>query len=265
MPANRLPARHLKYISRRVAIVTCGLALVAACAGPETGDDRDPTATPTTTATATAPPTQPPPTATASSTPPPTQTPEPTATPAASPTEAASPTSAPSATPTVAELTLPERLPLLAELPGQGYSIAEEGTRTAGELANAYSDAPAHLRRLEEWGFKQHLFRSFTQPASNDNDPLPTVILTTINEYGSDEQADAALVWLRQLGTATGATAAEAPQLGDNAVALTVPTSDGVPTASIYIRDGAVLFVYFAEGGDPLPAVDGIAKKVFGR
>jgi len=148
-------------------------------------------------------------------------------------------------------------------MPGQGYTIAEEGTRTAEELANAYADAPAHLRRLDEWGFRQHLFRSFTRTGS-ENDQLPPVILTTINEYGSDEQAEAALQWLRQLGTATGATDAEAPQLGDNVVALTVPTSTGVPTASIYVREGAVLFVYYAEGGNPLPVVDDIATKVFG-
>ena len=158
-----------------------------------------------------------------------------------------------------------ERLPLLDELPGEGYTIAEEGSRTAQELAEAYTDSAAHLRRLEEWGFKQHLFRAFTRDASGDNDPLPYTILATINEYGSDEQAEAALQWLRQLGTATGATTAEAPRIGDNAVAITVPTQTGVPTASIYVRDGAVLFVYFAEGGDPLPAITEVATNVFSR
>jgi hypothetical protein len=150
-------------------------------------------------------------------------------------------------------------------MPGQGYTIAEEGTRTAEELANAYSDRAAHLRRLDEWGFKQHLFRAFTRSPEGPNDPLPYTILTTINAYGSDEQAEAALQWLRQLGTATGATDAAAPSLGDSVVALTVPTSDGVPTASIYVRDGTVLFVYFAQGGDPLPAVSTIATRVFDR
>jgi hypothetical protein len=150
-------------------------------------------------------------------------------------------------------------------MPGEGYTIAEEGSRTAQELANAYSDQAAHLRRLEEWGFKQHLYRAFSRSSAGANDPLPYSILSTINEYGSDEQAEAALQWLRQLGAATGATDAEAPTLGDNAVALTVPTSDGVQTASIYVRDGPVLFVYFAEGGDPLPAISHVATTVFGR
>jgi hypothetical protein len=149
-------------------------------------------------------------------------------------------------------------------MPGAGYTIAEEGTRTAEELAEAYADPAAHLRRLDEWGFKRHIFRAFSLENSNDN-RLPPTILATINLYGSDEQAEDALQWLRQLGTATGATDAEAPSIGDNAVALTLPTSDGVPTASIYVRDGAILFVYFAEGGDPLPAVTGIATKVFSR
>jgi hypothetical protein len=150
-------------------------------------------------------------------------------------------------------------------MPGEGYTIAEEGSRTAQELANAYSDQAAHLRRLEEWGFKQHLYRAFSRSSAGASDPLPYSILSTINEYGSDEQAEAALQWLRQLGAATGAADAEAPTLGDNAVALTVPTSDGVQTASIYVRDGPVLFVYFAEGGDPLPAISHVATTVFGR
>jgi hypothetical protein len=53
--------------------------------------------------------------------------------------------------------------------------------------------------------------------------------------------------------------------VGENAVAVTLPTSSGVPTASIYARQGAFVFIYFAEGGDPLAAVKGIAQKVFDR
>jgi hypothetical protein len=264
MPAGWPITPHPKRFARTLAIATLAVATVVGCAGPETGDDRDPTPTPTATATATASPTPELPTATvaASPTQAATATAEPTPTSDASPTSGASPTN--DASPTAEEVALPERLPLLDDMPAQGYTIAEEGTRTAEELANAYEDAPAHLRRLDEWGFKQHLFRAFSRESS-DNDQFPPVILTTINEYGSDEQAEAAMQWLKQLGTATGATDAEAPRVGDNAVALTVPTSDGVPTASVYVREGPVLFVYFAQGGDPLPAVVSIATKVFGR
>ncbi len=260
MPAGWPTGRYLRHRTRTLAFAALVILALIACAGPETGDDRDPTPTPTATPTASATPTQPPPTATASPTVAPTETPEPTEPSAASPSAAASPTTA--ASPTVVPLV--DRLPVLDDMPGQGYTIVEEGTRTAEELAQAYSDAAAHLRRLDEWGFKQHLFRAFRLTNGDDN-RLPPDILTTINLYGSDEQAEAALQWLQQLGTATGATLADAPQIGDNAVALTVPTSAGVPTASIYVRDGAVLFVYYAEGGDPLPAVDTIATKVFRR
>ncbi len=264
MPAGWRRTRWLIRHSRMLTVGLVATAVIAACAGPETGDDRDPTPTPTATHTATPSPTVVPPMATTPATPTtaPTSTTEATPTREASPTTSASPSTAATATPE--DIALPDRLPLLADMPGQGYSIAEEGTRTAQELANAYADAPAHLRRLEEWGFKQHFFRAFNR-ASGEGDKLPPTILTTINEYGSDEQAEAALQWLRQLGTATGATPADAPKIGDNAVALTVPTSTGVPTASIYVREGPVLFVYFAQGGDPLPAVDSVARKVFER
>ncbi len=264
MPAGWQTTRHPSRLARTLAVAMLAITTAAACAGPETGDDRDPTPTSTSTATATASPTPQPPTATATASPTvaATETPAATATSEASPSTVASPTAGATSTPE--EVALPDRLPLLAEMPAQGYTIAEEGTRTAEELANAYADRAAHLRRLEEWGFQQHLFRAFMRTTS-DNDQLPYSILTTINEYGSDEQAEAALQWLRQLGTATGATAAEAPRVGDNAVALTVPTSDGVPTASIYVREGPILFVYFAEGGDPLPVISEITATVFDR
>lgn len=170
----------------------------------------------------------------------------------------------PAMSPTATDVALSDRLPELADMPGDGYIVADEGTRTAEDLAEAYADPAAHLRRLEEWGFKRHLYRAFSRDGSGSG-TLPPSILATINEYGSDEQAEAALQWLRQLGAATGAEAAEAPPVGDNAVAQTVATADGVPTASVYVRDGAVLFVYFAQGGDPLPAVSSIAVKAFGR
>jgi hypothetical protein len=156
-------------------------------------------------------------------------------------------------------------LPQLAELPGQGFIIAEEGTRTAEELAAAYADPAAHLRRLEEWGFERHAFRAFSRESSGADDPLPPSILATINEYGSPEQAEQALQWLLRLATSQGATEVEPPRVGENAVAVALPTSSGVPTASIYVRQGAFVFIYFAQGGDPLAAVKGIAQKVFDR
>lgn len=238
-----------------VALLVVVLAL--ACSGPESGDDSDPTPTPTTTPTAT--PVPPTPT-----TPP---TVVPTATVAASPT--ISPTAA-SASPTLgasptAIAELQSRLPALTDLPngGEGYSIAEEGTRSAQELANAYADPAAHLQRLNTWGFKRHVFRAFVR--GDEADGRPSTILATINEYGSPDQASDALLWLNRLATTQGATEAEPPALGDEAVAVTQPTSGGVPTASIYIRDGAYVYVYFAQGGDPLPAISTIATTALSR
>lgn len=233
------------------------LFLVLACSGPETRDDVDPTATPTATPTST----PVPPTATA------TATVAPTVTPAASPTLSptagvASPTLGASPT---AIADLQTRLPALGDLPGggAGYIIVEEGSRSAQELANAYSDPAAHLQRLNTWGFRRHVFRAFAR--DDESGGLPPTILTTINEYGSPEQATDALTWLTRLATTQGATEAEPPTIGDEAVAVTQPTSGGTPTASIYVRDGALVYVYFAQGGDPLPAVSSIAKAVFAR
>jgi hypothetical protein len=248
------------------------LALLAACTGPEARGTVDPTFTPTPTETPT--PVPPTPTETPSPEPSPTvepsPTPEPSPTATVSPSPTASPTPDPAATPTVippppdAGDDLTAWLATSADLPSDDYAVAEEGRRTAQDLANAYSDPVAHLQRLEEWGFQQHVFRAFSRmPVSGDT--LPYFILSTINEYGSDEQANAALQWLRSSQTTLGAEVQEGPAVGDDRIALTVPTREGIPTASLYVRSGPLVYIYFAEGGDPLAAVRTVAERVFNR
>lgn len=242
--------------------------LAVACSGPATGDDSDPTptASATATVTATVEPTQSPTTEPAAT---PTRESSPVSSPilsspaSASPTRNASPTV--DALPTSASQALRELLPTVAELPGQGYTITAEGTRTQQELANNYADPAAHLQRLTDWGFKGHVYREFSRDPSGPNDPLPGYVLATINVYGSPEQAQAALDWLTRNGTSQGWQQVDAPTLGDAAAALTAPTATGAPTASIYVRANDRVYVYFAEGGQPLDAVRAIATAVFGR
>lgn len=167
-------------------------------------------------------------------------------------------------TPTEEALGGMDPLPRLEELPGGGYIVADQGERTDEQLARAYADATAHLLRLDEWGFRQHVYREFTRQGA-ENDPAPTYVLGTINVYGSPEQADLAFQWLEDLQLNQGAQAAEAPELGEATTAITIATAQGVPTASVYVRFGSSTYIYYAEGGDPLPAVIAIAETVFER
>ncbi|CAN5194998.1 hypothetical protein BH23CHL1_BH23CHL1_10710 [soil metagenome] len=253
---------------------------LAACSGPDDfGDDSQTPATaelstPTNDVDAT-------PTGTARATPtiddatgtPPVETPE---------AEPATPTV--EQTPTVAETPEPETtptpeveptatqealggvdaLPRLDELSEGGYIVADQGERSQEQLAQAYADPTAHLLRLEEWGFRQHVYREFTRQSVEDG-ALPNYVLATVNVYGSPEQADIAFQWLEDLQINQGARTAAAPELGDAAVAITVATAQGIATASVYIRYGSSTYIYYAEGGDPLPRVISIAEQVFGR
>ena len=257
-----------KHGARAICLFGCLLLLSVACSGPDTGDDRDPTPTatatsvPTATATATATPS---PTATATLAPTATLTPSPSPTQtAATPTNAGSP-SAPSGSPTAVNQELKDRLPKLAEMPGDGYTISAEGTRTAQELANGYADNAAHLQRLTDWGFKAHVYREFAHTPTGADDSLPYDILGTINVYGSPEQAQMALDFLKKLDTSQGQQEVDAPSIGDMAAAFTVNTADGTPTASLYVRVSDSVYVYFAQGGKPLDAVTAISQKVFSR
>ncbi len=152
-----------------------------------------------------------------------------------------------------------DRLPTLEQLPDPQFVIATTGSRTAQELANAYADPVAHLRRLDEWGFVQHVYREFSSTAEAP-DSAPDLVLTTINVYGSPEQAQAALEWLNRFQTSIGAAEAAAPERGDAGVALTVNTADGVPTASIYVRVGETVHAFYVEGGDALAFASAVVE-----
>jgi hypothetical protein len=253
-----------------IALVVA-LALLIGCTGPQQRGAVDPTVTPTPTPTPTEVPATP--TPEAEPTPTPTSTPEPSPTPtvAPSPTPEPSPTPPvtppPGVTPTteVEDIGLAAELVTLDELGADGYEVLEEGTRSAQELANAYAEPGAHLQRLQDWGFVEHHYRSFIRPAGVDGDTEPDFVLATVNEYGSDEQAEQALVWLFRLGTSQGASEADAPEVGDNRLAITFPTADGIPTASLYVRRAQYIYIFFAQGGDPLPMLQNIATRVFSR
>lgn len=269
--------RRLSWRSASICAVTA-LLLISACTGPDEFGGGAPSPSPTA---------EPSPTATEVPSTDATPEPEVTATPdlapeptptemdavEVTPTEAVEPTPEPEPTPTEPPEPSPtpqppsamESLPQLEELSDGGYIVANDGDRTAEQLARAYTDSTAHLLRLEEWGFQQHVFREFTRNASGPDDPLPTYILTTVNVYGSPEQAEDALRWLERLQLNLGATGAEAPEIGEDIVALVVPTAQGEPTASVYVRIGPRIYVYYAQGNEPLPEVTAIATGVHQR
>ena len=238
------------------------VALVIACAGPDDRDDTDPTRTlaeqPTEVAVT------PSPTdetgADASPTEDATGSPTETAEPTPSPTTPSSPTPteepAATETPTALPVNLDESLPGAGDLPGENYFLANEGTQSALDLANSYQDSSAHLERLDEWGFQEHVFREYSRESTGEDDPLPGYVLTTVNEYGSDEQAADALDWLRSLNASQGQEFVDPdPELADGAFASSVGTADGTRTAIVYVQLGPRVYAYFAQGGEPLDFV----------
>jgi hypothetical protein len=250
------------------------LFVVAACRGPENRDDADDTPTPLPSPTAMPSNTPEPPTATATAEqaspttddenagsggtateedqPVATESPTGEATGAVTASETTM-TPEGTATPTAIAIGLADSLPAVEQLPGPGYALANQGTRTALELANSYSDSSAHLERLNEWGFKEHHFREFSREPGSVDDPSPTYVLTTVNEYADGEAAAAALAWLRSLNASQGHTFVNpAPELGDGAIASSVPTAEGVPSAIVFVQLGPRIYAYFAQSGDPL-------------
>lgn len=255
--------------------------LLAACSGPDQfGMDvvsPTPGITPTATLAPAPEPTSSPtvtPTATREPTPEPSPTPEEpesTPTPTLEPTPEQEPTAGPTEateepTPEAQQVTAMEALPRLEELtPDSGYIVADQGDRTADQLAQAYMDSGAHLARLEEWGFMQHVFREFTRPPSGPEDTLPSYVLATVNIYGSPEQADMAMQWIERSQVNQGSVVVDAPDVGDAAVAMTQRTSQGEDAAWIVYRHGDRVYIYYAQGSRPLDEVSAVATRVFER
>ena len=267
---------------RRLLTVTGVLTvlLLAGCSGPDQFGINPLTPVVVVTATATSvpiPEPQPSPTASPTVTPEPTPEPSPTPevertpSPSPEPTDEPEPTAAASeeadaATATPSQVDAMDALPRLEELnPEAGYVVADQGERTADQLAQAYMDSNAHLARLEEWGFVQHVFREFTRGESGPEDTLPTYVLATVNVYGSPEQADMAMQWIERSQISQGSIVVDAPDVGDAAIALTHRTSQGEDAAWVVYRYGSRVYIYYAQGNQPLDEVFTVAERVFER
>ena len=243
---------------RKLPVVFCAAVLVAvACTGPDDRDDVDGTLSITaTTSTVSIPVATGTPelaaqlTPTAAPSPTPTETPAPTLTETPTPP---TPTPEPTPTPTQLPIGLEDSLPVAEELPGSGFFLANQGSRSALELAQSYADSSEHLVRLDSWGFKEHIFREFGRDDTSDGSELPGFVLTTVNEYGSADQAKDALDWLRSWNGSLGHVFVNPdPDLGAAAFASSVLTADGVTTAITYVQIGPRIYAYFAQGGDAL-------------
>jgi len=261
---------------RNISLIAGALLLMAACSGPDQfgGGAPTPVPSPTTVPTEQPSPTpEPEPTATPEPSPTATPEPEPSPTPEPVPEDTPTPELEPTPEPEPTEPPTPapqppgamDSLPILEDFGEGGYILADQGERSAEELARAYIEFSAHLQRLEDWGFQQHVFREFTRTVGESDAEPPRYVLATVNVYGSPEQAAMALQWLERLQLNQGATSVEPPDLGDDAVAVTVRTSQGEDTASVYLRSGNRTYIYYAQGDNPLPLVMDLSQQVFER
>lgn len=267
---------------KRAWIVALSVALagvLVACSGPDQFGGETTPPTPTLTPSPTVTPTSPPDptpteaaTATEEPTPEATATSTPEAEPTATATEEVEPTPEPTPEPTATEEPSPpdqispmDALPQIDELSDAGFALIDEGERTAEMLAQAYIDPDAHLQRLENWGFQQHVYREFLRTVSGPEDPYPGYVLAALNVYGSPEQVADAMHWLEVSRQNQGGTVIDRPELGEAAVAMTQPTQQGDTAGWVFFSHHDRVYIYFTQGFDPLPEALHIATNVWNR
>jgi hypothetical protein len=161
-----------------------------------------------------------------------------------------------------------EMLPGPADVP-EGFEQSDDGKLTKEDVAASFSNADEAAQKLDEWEWKDNVYRMFDLAA--DRDPKPedvTYLYVSIHRFGSAEAAAAALPYFAgEVQNVRGLAAVDTDkQLGDQMMAVAGGTT-GSNEVGLYIRDGARLIrvTAFSEAGDSMDDALALAEKVLNK
>ncbi|MGH9173726.1 MAG: hypothetical protein ACRD1H_05195, partial [Vicinamibacterales bacterium] len=197
--------------------------------------------------------------------------------PTATPTVPPTPTRPiPTATPTVVPaepVDLAQFFPTDEQLPPE-FSIFDDLVITAEEVASDYPDPAAHLQRLEEWGFQGLVARWYQLPESLLVNDRMNIMSVGIYQYGSNEQAIAAVEWgiqdFRECGCFDHLGEPVFTPAWDRILSVSGRTIYGEENFNIsraYLIKNAIVIRVEGRAGevDPTPEVDTFVQSVYGQ
>jgi hypothetical protein len=161
-----------------------------------------------------------------------------------------------------------EMLPTDNDVP-DGFTQTENGKLTKDDVARSFSDPADAAAKLDDWQWKENVYRIYEIPADADHavDDV-TYLYVSIHRFASSDDASAALPFFAQ-GVESARKLHEVDineQLGDEMIAAAGP-DDGSNEVTLYIRNGNRLIrvTAFAESGDSTDEAVTLAKKVLGK
>jgi type II secretory pathway pseudopilin PulG len=161
-----------------------------------------------------------------------------------------------------------EMLPTDNDVP-DGFTQTENGKLTKDDVAGSFSDPADAAAKLDDWQWKENVYRIYEIPADADHaaDDV-TYLYVSIHRFASSDDASAALPFFAQ-GVESARKLHEVDineQLGDEMIAAAGP-DDGSNEVTLYIRNGNRLIrvTAFAESGDSTDEAVKLAKKVLGK
>jgi type II secretory pathway pseudopilin PulG len=161
-----------------------------------------------------------------------------------------------------------EMLPTDNDVP-DGFAQTENGKLTKDDVAGSFSDPADAATKLDDWQWKENVYRIYEIPADADHaaDDV-TYLYVSIHRFGSSDDASAALPFFAQeIESARDLHEIDINQhLGDEIVAAAGP-KDGSNEVTLYIRQGNRLIrvTAFADSGDSTDEAVKLAKKVLAK
>jgi hypothetical protein len=161
-----------------------------------------------------------------------------------------------------------EMLPSQDDVP-EGFEETDDGKLSKAEVAGSFSNADDAAAKLDEWQWKDNVYRIFELSADREHAPEDvTYLYVSIHRFGSAEAAGAALPYFAgEVQNARGLAPVETDQqLGDQMIAVAGGAA-GTNEVGLYIRDGArvVRVTAFSEAGDALDDALALADKVLNK
>jgi hypothetical protein len=181
---------------------------------------------------------------------------------------AASGTDDPTATKKPSPPKIGEMLPTDKDVP-DGFTQTDNGKLAKEEVSASFSDPADAATKLDDWQWKENVYRIYEIPADADHaaDDV-TYLYVSVHRFGSSDDASAALPFFAQeIESARDLHEIDIDQqLGDEMVAAAGP-KDGSNEVTLYIRQGNRLIrvTAFADSGDSTDEAVKLAKKVLAK
>jgi hypothetical protein len=161
-----------------------------------------------------------------------------------------------------------EMLPVQEDVP-EGFEQTDDGKLSKADVAGSFSNADDAAAKLDEWQWKDNVYRIFELSADREHAPEDvTYLYVSIHRFGSAEAAGAALPYFAgEVQNARGLAPVETDQqLGDQMIAVAGGAA-GTNEVGLYIRDGArvIRVTAFSEAGDALDDALALADKVLNK